>query len=121
MRKLLISLLAVAAITAQTTTTGPVPIDYRYNLTWTDPNPAGLVQSWLVYATNSVGSHSIASRTNTVPVLNVLNGQPAGTYSLYTTAIGVTGVEGDPGDQLLVIWPGGNGKPNGGHGPHVFR
>jgi len=121
MKKILITLLATLAISAQTTLNAPVAVDYRYNLYWADPNPAGLVTSWMVYATNTARIHSATSRVTTISILSLLNGLPAATYTLYTTAISSTGAEGDPGDMLLVNWPGGNGKLHGGRNISVVK
>ncbi len=117
--------LAAAALTAvmllAQTTTQPQPIDFRYSLSWTDPNAAGQVATWIVHATNMTQVRSMGSPATTVALGPMFNGAPAGTYTLYTTAVSATGLEGDPGDTLLVSWPGGNGKPKGGHGLTVFK
>ena len=114
-------LFTLVTLTAQTTTFGPTAVDFRYAITWTDPNPPGQVASWMVYATNSMSSRSVGSSGTTAPVVALLNGAPAGTYTCYTTAISPTGAEGDPGDKLLVVWPGGNGKPHGGNNLSAFK
>jgi hypothetical protein len=112
---------ALVTLTAQTTTFGPTSVDFRYKITWTDPNPAGMVVSWLVYATNMVGSHTISTPTNIIGAATLLNGLPAGYYTVYANAVSALGAESDTGDKLIVQWPGGDGKPHGGHTPSAFK
>lgn len=103
------------------TATAPVPIDWRYALSWSDPNAAGQVASWIVYATNTASVRSYATRALNADLQPLLNGAPAGIYTLYTTPISQLGAEGDPGDMLQVSWPGGNGKLRGGTQPRVGK
>ena len=118
MKRILLISAFVCTLCAQTVITN---IDWRYRLTWSDPNPAGMVANWIVYATNTTGMRSIGAATTTCDLLPLLNGAAAGTYTLYTTAVSGTGAVGDPGDTVLVQWPGGNGKPRGGHGLTVVK
>lgn len=99
------------------------PIDWRYSLSWTNPNAPGTVQFWTVYATNTTATHqtSVSGASTSVDLAPLLNGSPAGVYTLYTTATSVLGGESDPGELLLVNWPGGNGKPLGGRGLGVRK
>lgn len=121
MNRLLALALTATALLAQTIITGPFSTNWKSRLYWSDPNAPGTVTGWLVYATNSTGLHSMPSSTTNCDILPLLNGLPAGIYTLYTTAIDSLGDEGDPGDQCLVVWPGGNGKAKGGTSDRVGR
>lgn len=125
MRKLTLTAFVVAAVaTLAQTATAPVPIDWRYALSWTDPNAAGQVASWTIYATNQTTVRSMATSAaglNGTSLQPLLNGAPAGIYTLYTTPISQLGAEGDPGDTIQVSWPGGNGKLRGGTLPRVGK
>lgn len=121
MKKLLLVAIIGTALFAQTPTT-PIQVDWRFRLYWENPNPPGSVANWIVYSMNTTtGLRSIGSSTTNLVLLTLLNGQPAGVYTLYTTAVSTLGVEGDRGEQISVYWPGGNGKLKGGWNPHVQR
>jgi hypothetical protein len=110
MRKL-IALISVAAMAVVVFGQTALPVDWRFRLYWDDPNPAGTVAGWIVYATNSaIGQISVPSPSNSIAFPDILTGRPAGTYTFYTTAISSLGDQSDPGTQLSVVWPGGNGK-----------
>lgn len=112
-KRLIILALAVVAVAAQVAAP-PIPVDFRYTLTWTDPNPPGAAIAWLVHATNTASIRSAGTMTTNCAIATLLNGAPAGTYTVYTTAVSALGVEGDPGDIITLTWPGGNGKLRGG-------
>lgn len=117
----IIALLTIVVAIAQTVLV-PVHVDWRYKVSWDDVNPAGSVARWIVYATNSVmGMRSISASTTNASVQLLLNGMPAGTYTIYTTAISALGAESDPGAQCAAIWPGGDGKLRGGGNPHFNK
>lgn len=119
MRKL-IALISVAAMAVVVFGQTVLPVDWRFRLYWDDPNPAGTVAGWIVYATNSaIGQISVPSPSNSIAIPDILTGRPSGTYTFYTTAISSLGDQSDPGTQLSVVWPGGNGKLKGGVNPRV--
>ncbi len=107
-----ISLLVVVGVLAQTAFS-PIPIDWRYRITWDDPNTAGLVSSWTIYASNNIAVRSTTTRSLSVDLQPLLNGTPAGTYAVFGVPVSQLGDTGEAGTNIFVIWPGGNGKIRG--------
>lgn len=125
-KRLAFTLVAIGTIFVQTfaqTQTAPEPIDHRYSFSWSDPNPPGTVVQWNVNINNPTTGWArvFVSRTLTVDCQTLLNGAPAGTYSLNTQAISALGDTSEPGTNLWVSWPGGNGKVKPGHGNKVSK
>lgn len=120
MKKSLITLLACAgaAIVFAQTAAASTNIDWRYKLTWTDPNPAGTVASWTTTASNVVTTaiaRNVSTATPNVGYTTLLSGLPAGTYAIYNVATSALGDISTPSTNHYVVWPGGTGKINPGH------
>lgn len=108
-----LAILGAILVLAQTMQS-PQPVDWRYRIIWTDTNAASLVASYNTYASNSVGGlRSLNQLGPSANVISLLNGAPAGTWTIWVSAVSVTGDEGSPSTNLYIIWPGGNGKLGG--------
>lgn len=116
MKKTLFILFGVAAgvcLLAQTIT-NPQPVDWRFRISWEDPNPAGAVASWTVYASNSIAVRMAQTRGTTLDLQPLLNGASAGTYAIFNIANSALGDTSEPSTNLFVRWPGGSGRLRGG-------
>lgn len=111
--KVLSVLVSVAVFAVAQTVFVPQRIDWRYRLTWEDPNPPGLVSSWIIYASNNVAVRSASTRSMVVDLQPLLNGAPAGAYALFGVPVSTEGDIGDAGTNHFVLWPGGNGHIRG--------
>lgn len=118
MKKLILAPLIIVAVAIAQTVSSPTPIDWRYRFDWDDPNAAGLVASWTIYASNNIAGgipavRTTASRSLTVDLQPLLNGAPAGVYALFGVPVSQLGDIGEAGTNLFVSWPGGNGRLKG--------
>lgn len=116
MKRIAACLLAISALVAvaQTFPT-PQPVDWRYRFQWEDPNPAGTVTNWTVYASNFVAVgwtpivRTVQTRTLAIDYQPLLSGAPAGTYAIFVIPVSALGDIGEPSTNHFVLWPGGNG------------
>lgn len=111
---LAIALLVALPAFGQSSITNAVPVDFRYNLFWEDPNAAGEVSLWNVSATNATTVSVAATRITEISIESVLYGLPPGKYSLSVIPISQFGVLGNRSTNYWVHWPGRKNKA--GHG-----
>lgn len=113
-----IILIATTALILAQSASSPKPADWRYSYSWEDPNPAGTVAMWNVYASNNAAVRMTRTTVRSVKLQSLLDGAPLGVYAFFTTAETALLDVSSPSTNTYVKYVG---KVNPGHGGNVDK
>ena len=111
MKKLLALLAFASVLTLAQTVTSPQTVDWRFALFWDDPNPAGIVDGWTVYASNSVSVRSYFTTTRMLDYDVLFKGQPLGVYAIWVEPRSGPTNTGPVSTNYFIKWTGRMQKP----------
>lgn len=96
----------------------------RLSLLWNANPPEEMVEYYHVYIQGVNGTQAERVYTNystKVAFTNLLADLPNGQYTAWLTAVGVSGLESLPSQQLAIFWYGNRPSPPTFPNPHLVR